>query len=342
MSNAEMNIVPFAAVNLIPPSDQLTPWLAVVNSVGVGHLQIVNNWVKGDRNFPYWANNLSNQQLWQLALSSMAGKPGALGFYTYDEPDDQSVIPTVFAQHVTMSTPGLIDFGVLKNSRQIFRWRDMSDVLSSDPYPVGVVPALDEIAFGATLSPPMMRTSIWTHETVRQVYGSRPVWMVLQMYLQGGVFPTYDQMKMQAYKAIINGATGILWWGFVSESGIEYEWYVANNHQPYFDFKRISQEVMGLESNLISPPQQQLLGSVSDNRIEYLVKESSTQIVIFASNFSEVPLGSVTFTLSPSAPSTTGPVQVYSENRTVNLNTGPSFTDSFNGYDVHVYILNHK
>jgi len=241
-----------------------------------------------------------------------------------------------------MSTPGLIDFGVLINSRRIFRWRDMSDVLSSDPYPVGVIPALDEIAFGATLSPPMMRTSIWTRETVRQVYGSRPVWMVLQMYLQGGVFPTYDQMKMQAYKAIINGATGILWWGFVSESGIEYEWYVASNHQPYFDFKRISQEVMGLESNLISPPQQQLLQSVSDNRIEYLVKESPTQIVIFASNFSEVSLGSVSFTLSPTAPATTGPVQVYSENRTVNLNTGLSFTDSFNAYDVHVYILNRK
>jgi hypothetical protein len=342
MLNAEMNIVPFAGINLIPPNDQLTPWLAAVNSVGVGHLQIVNNWVKGDRNFPPWASNLSNQQLWQLAVSSMTGKPGALGFYTYDEPDDQSVIPTVFAQHVSMSTPGLIDFGVLINSRRIFRWRDMSDVLSSDPYPVGVIPALDEIAFGATLSPPMMRTSIWTRETVRQVYGSRPVWMVLQMYLQGGVFPTYDQMKMQAYKAIINGATGILWWGFVSESGIEYEWYVANNHQPYFDFKRISQEVMGLEANLISPPQQQLLQSVSDNRIEYLVKESPTQIVIFASNFSEVSLGSVSFTLSPTAPATTGPVQVYSENRTVNLNTGLSFTDSFNAYDVHVYILNRK
>jgi hypothetical protein len=99
---------------------------------------------------------------------------------------------------------------------------------------------------------------------------------------------------------------------------------------------------MGLESLLISPPQQQLLQSVSDNRIEYLVKESPTQIVIFASNFSEVSLGSVNFTLSPTAPATTGPVQVYSENRTVNLNTGLSFTDSFNAYDVHVYILNRK
>jgi hypothetical protein len=339
MLNAEMNILPFAGVNLEPTNNQLLPWLEAVKSVGVGHLQIVNNWIEGDPDFPIWATGMDNQALWQLLTNAMNNQPGSLGFYTYDEPRTFQ-IPAAFDQHVSLLTPGEIGFGTLGSPQPVFRWRDMNDVLSCDPYPVGNPVGVDEAAEGATLTPPMMRTSMWTRETVSQVYGSRPVWMVLQLFDINGQFPTYAQMKMQAYKAIINGANGILWWGFVSEKGIEWEWYVENNPQPYLDFKQISQEVMGLKQVLILPSQQQLLASVSSNQIEYLVKESPTQIVIFASNFSDQPLGNVTFTLSQSAAVAAAPVTVYSENRTVPLNVGGTFTDNFNGYDVHVYTLN--
>jgi len=339
MLNAEMNIVPFAGINVEPSNNQLLPWLEAVNSIGVGHLQIVNNWVEGARGFPSWATGMDNQALWQLAANAMANQPGGLGFYTYDEPDPL-LIPQAFDQHVSLMTPGEIGFGTLSSVQPIFRWRDMNDVLSCDPYPVGQVPGADENALGATLSPPMMRTSLWTRETVRQVYGSRPVWMVLQLFELNGAFPTYAQMRTQAYKAIINGANGILWWGFVSEKGIEWQWYVQNNHQPYFDFKQISTEVMGLKPFLILPAQPQLLASVSNSSIEYVVKESPTQTVIFASNFSDQPAGSVNFTLASGVNVSSAPVQVYSENRTVPLNPGGTFTDTFNGYDVHVYILN--
>jgi hypothetical protein len=336
--NAEMSINPFSGVNIVPPTDQLTPWLEAVESVGVGHLQIVNDWVLGALNYPIWAQDMTSQQAWEVAAPIMNGKSGGLGFYTYDEPDTFR-IPIVFDQYESLSSPGTVEFGTLSSPHSTFRWRDISDVISCDPYPVGNVPASDETAEGATLSPPMMRTSIWTRATVQQVYSSRPVWMVLQLYVLNGEFPTYAQMRTQAYKAIINGANGILWWGFVSEKGVEYEWYVLNNHQPYFDFKRLSQEVMGLEPFLILPSQQQLLSSVSDSRIEYLVKENSNQLVIFASNFSDQPIGNVTFTLSPSVTGTVAPVTVYSESRTVPLNPGLTFTDNFNGYDVHVYTI---
>jgi hypothetical protein len=142
---------------------------------------------------------------------------------------------------------------------------------------------------------------------------------------------------MQAYKSIINGATGLVWWGFVSEKGIEYEWDVVGNQQPYFDFRRLSQEVMGLEPILISPPQPQLVASVSQSNIEYLVKEDSNRIVIFASNFSDATLPSVTFNLSSSA-TVSSPVQVYSEGRNLSLSR-LSFTDSFAPSEVHVYIV---
>jgi hypothetical protein len=337
--NAVMGILPFAGVNVEPSNNQLVPWLQALNSVGIGQLQIVNNWVEGAHGFPSWATGMDNQALWQMATESMNGKQGSLGFYTYDEPDP-FMIPTAFDQHVSLLTPGEIGFGTLASVQPVFRWRDMNDVLSCDPYPVGQVPGADEAAEGATLSPPMMRTSMWTRETVSQVYGSRPVWMVLQLFDLNGQFPTYAQMRTQAYKAIINGANGILWWGFVSEKGIEWEWYVEHNQQPYFDFQQISGEVMGLKQFLILPPQPQLVSSVSSPKIEYLVKSNGSQIVIFASNFSDQPIGNITFTLAAGSNVANAPVTVYSENRTVNLNGGTSFTDNFNGYDVHVYTLN--
>ena len=343
--DAEMSILPGAGVNATPSDDQLTPWLEADASVGVGHIQITNNWVQGNAARPIWANEMTDIQLWQLAASAMLGKPGGLGYYPYDEPQP-SMIPTVFAQYQVLSpgNPGSVTWGTLADPARVFRWRDTSDVLSCDPYPVGVGPNVLDAAYGATLSPPMMRTWIWTYWTEQQAYLSRPVWMVLQLYDLNNSFPTYEQMKQQAYNAIINGANGIMWWGFVSQQGLEYEWYVVGDQQPYFDFQQISGEVMGLESLLISPSQPTLVQSVSSSNVRYLVKASPTEIVIFASNVSEDPIGNVTFTLPSSVVPTAGStVQVYSETvsgatRTLPL-TNNTFTDNFNGYDVHVYIV---
>jgi len=231
----------------------------------------------------------------------------------------------------------------LANVSQVFRWRDVSDVMGCDPYPIGNIPNTDDIAFGATVPPAMLRTSVWTRETVRQVYGARPVWVVPQLFRVNAKFPTYEEMKLQVYKAIINGATGILWWGFVSEKGIEAEWYRYDDHQAYLDFKRISQEVMALEPLLISPSRPDLVMTVSNPAIEWLAKSDPEKVVIFASNFSETSLGNVTLKLASSA-GVGSRVEAYTENRTLPVSRGrkeepDSFTDSFNPYEVHVYIL---
>lgn len=341
MVNAEMSILPFAGVHIDSSNDQMTPWLDAADSQGVGHVQLTVSWFQGKKYRPAWARGIDDQQLWQMAANVMNGKPGALGYYPYDEPDTSS-IPSVYAQYNVLKqfNPGGITWGTLRTPHPVFRWRDVSDVLSADPYPIGMPPNYDDLSYGATTSPPMLRTSAWTRATVQEVYGHRPVWMVLQQFLISGQFPDYNQMKMQAYKAIINGATGIMWWGFVSDLGIEQEWFFLKNHQPYFDFQRLSQEVMALEPVLISPPRTDLVAAVSDSRIEYLVKADASKIVVFASNFTESSLGNVTFTLSPTATTTSTPVQVYSESRSVPLSAAPAFVDTFGPYEVHVYTIN--
>jgi hypothetical protein len=175
-SNVEMNILPFAGVRVTPARDELTPWLEALNAHGVGHLQIMNNWVEGSRGRPIWARDLSDPQLWHSVAAAMRGKAGGIGYYTYDEPMPDK-IPTVFAQSRALreDDPGSVTFGVLANVRQVFRWRDVSDVVGSDPYLIGNMLSTDDVAYGAKSSFAMLRTLVWTRETVRQVHGSRPV-----------------------------------------------------------------------------------------------------------------------------------------------------------------------
>jgi hypothetical protein len=115
----------------------------------------------------------------------------------------------------------------------------------------------------------------------------------------------------------------------------------------YSDFRKISREVMALEPTLLSPLRSDVVTSVSSPHLEYLSKTDETQIVIFASNFSEEPLGNVTVSLSPGASQLSASVEAYSEGRTLPLKRveqaqEASFTDSFGPYEVHVYRLIRK
>lgn len=347
--NAMTNFAPWSAMSPGPPAvfDQLDPAMQALQARGVGYIQTVNNWISGNQYRPNWATSLNDPQLWQLAATMMAGKSGGLGYYTYDEPP-LNLLPGVFAQNQTLreDNPGSVTWGALVTANQIYRWRDASDVVGADPYPVGIPEGVDEYALGnpevAATSPsyvaPTLRVTLWTKGTEQQVYNSRPVWMVLQLWRQWGQFPVYEQMKQSAYKAIIGGANGIMWWGFVSAAGMEEEVDTRGNLAAYTDFKRISTEVQALQPYLIATPQPQMLSSVSDPKIETLVKADSKEVVIFATSDSAAPVSNVTFNLSSLVQSSATSVTVYSEGRTLAF-SGNTFTDSFAPYEAHVYII---
>lgn len=350
--NTMTNFAPWSAMSPGPPAvyDYLDPALQALQARGVGYLQTVNNWVKTNRYRPSWAASLNDQKLWELAAKMLRGKRGALGYYTFDEPKLDE-LPLVFDQYKVLrdGNPGSVAYGALINSVQIFRWRDAADVIGCDPYPVGVPITADEYSLGLKLrmpslpfyEPPLLRVPLWTRETERQVDHSRPVWMVLQLFRQWGKFPTYDQMKSAAYSTIVNGANGILWWGFVSAQGIEGEWYTRHNQQPYYDFKRLSDEVTPLEPYLIAPSQPRFLKSVSDSKIETLVKADASQVVIFSDSLSPNAAKDVHFVLSEAAAGAHS-VEVYSEKRILPLDSTGSFTDSFAPYEAHVYLVKRR
>ncbi|HEV2287823.1 MAG TPA: hypothetical protein VGR81_02605 [Candidatus Acidoferrales bacterium] len=351
-TNALINFAPWSAMAPGPPAiyDQLDPALEALGHYGVGYLQTVNNWVKTNRYRPFWAGSLSDEKLWELAGKMMRGKRGGIGYYTFDEPKLEE-LPTVFDQYKVLreNNSGSVAFGALISANQIFRWRDAADAIGCDPYPVGIPINADEYALGLKLvmpvlplyEPPMLRVPLWTQETERQVEHARPVWMVLQLMRQWGKFPTYDQMKYSAYTSIIHGANGIWWWGFVSAQGIEGEWYARHNQQPYYDFKKLSDEVTALNSILILPARSGFVKLPNGSKIQILVKSDFSREVIFASNDSPTEAKDVRFSLS-NVPQGLQSVEVYSENRTLPIDAQDGFSDSFRPYEAHVYILKLK
>src|SRR5262249_14167522 len=127
--NAEINILPFAGVRVRDP-DQLTPWLQALDSRGLAHLQIVNNWMEGSRARPFWARDLSDESLGGMLTATMRNKPGALGYYTFDEPRPHKR-PAVLNQYrfLAANDPGSVAYGVLVDASQVFRWRDLTDAI---------------------------------------------------------------------------------------------------------------------------------------------------------------------------------------------------------------------
>ncbi len=261
-----------------------------------------------------------------------------LGYYSADEPSSGQLCG-VFKQYQVLKerNNGTISYGVFINPAQQRGWFDSADVFGTDPYPLGGGPVPDDALYGESDLRDrrhLPRSYGWTVDTVDAVKGSRPVWQVLQLFRLGGQFPNYKEMRAQAWKAIIGGADGILWWGFVYSVGIEAEWYERGNPQAYYDFKRISEEVTALEDILITPDVTGLVTSYNSN-IAFIVKKASQgNYVVMATNKTEADQNGVTFAVNAAIRS----LSLYKEGGNVSISAN-SFTDDFGPDDVHIYNL---
>jgi hypothetical protein len=309
------------------------------------HLQITNNLYADHPWRPIWAAGMTNDQMWR-ALAERLTDDGFLGYYTADEPDLFKVpMETVFGQYSVLRDADhnhpayVVHFG----PGSLSRWRDASDVFGVDPYPVGSGALPDDVLNGDSTLPVLGRVDYYTNEARAAVMDSRPVWMVLQLWTQGGKFPTYDEMRKMAWKAVVGGAKGILWWGFVSSVGVEHsEQFLragtcalpACSPTAYADFKRISTEVMDLESILLSDDVPGVVTCDNAN-VNLRVKLFGGSYYVFTTNRKSAPITAATFRLQGG---NTQHVEVYTENRTLTPSAN-AWTDGFAGQDAHVYIV---
>ena len=166
---------------------------------------------------------------------------------------------------------------------------------------------------------------------------AKPTLAVLQAWthrLRAGYILTEDEVRFQAYDAIINGADGLMWFG----------WHVwgETNDDTWNRTKEFVRDELGdpilypVLSADTSPHHNSV--SVNTDDIEFLLKEYNGQQYLFAANTSHSTTHSgVTFSgLSSHATS----AEVLFESRTVSCSGGQISGESFDVYGRHVYKLN--
>jgi len=126
----------------------------------------------------------------------------------------------------------------------------VTDVLGSDPYPVG----------GSNLSNTSRRTQI----TVGVAQSAKSVWMVPQS-MDWAVYhadrkqhpPTLDEMRNQAYQSIINGATGLIYYSYYDMMYEKYPRGKSTTNMDLFnrrwaDCTRLASEINGVIPVILS------------------------------------------------------------------------------------------
>lgn len=146
--------------------------------------------------------------------------PALLGWYTFDEPN-LSMLPRL-ERHQRWVEKEDVDhptWVVIANPYKIRRFVTCFDVVGADPYPIPFHPT--------------SQAAEWTAESMRQLEGSRPLWMVPQAFSWRTVhpkdktvrMPTPEEMRSMSWQCICEGATGIIfyeWWGLPRDPAVPF------------------------------------------------------------------------------------------------------------------------
>ena len=142
----------------------------------------------------------------------------------------------------------------------------------------------------------------------------------------------YADIRFQSYQAIVNGVTGLLYWGWhgaTQSSSDRVSWdtlktFIKNELGDSLFYPVLTAKTMNINID------------VSDiDKIEYLIKNYKNVIYLFSVNRDEKPLN-VTFS---GFSDITDSIDVLFENRKIYVNKG-SFNDNFTAYDAHIYKIN--
>ena len=170
------------------------------------------------------------------------------------------------------------------------------DVVSVDIYPVGEGSDLQESPFADR---GLASVGVFTRNLVAMVSVSgrqqKPVWMVLQAFGWGalgaasnpsekwrGRAPTYDEIRFMTFDAIINGATGVIYWGAP---------YLPKNDSTWESLKKVASELRSLEAVLTG----EILAAdhlvyIPNRNIEVALRKSAGEYYLLLANASPLAI----------------------------------------------------
>ncbi len=206
----------------------------------------------------------------------------------------------------------------------LIKYHGPSDILMPDPYP----------DFKRN-RPPRKGMDIMG-KFVEAAVRLRPTWVTPQAFdwslltwdqAHDSRGPTFDELRNQAYQAIIHGAKGIYWY---QHANIHYLY----NPEQKVGMPFLTKEIFALQEAVLSPGVKDGVSvSLSKERpFSYSLREAGGHFYLFSVNTSEDVL-EAEFALPGIG---AGEINVVSENRIVRLEN-ESFRDSFSKYETHIY-----
>ncbi|MFH1969599.1 MAG: discoidin domain-containing protein [Verrucomicrobiota bacterium] len=249
--------------------------------------------------------------------------PGLLAYYLHDEPEGHNVSPKLLASfsRVIKESDAYHPTIILGHTMGIKKFF-VSDIYMPDAY-IGCIQ-------GKTGDLRVVRTDMdLAMEVVRKRRGKGMIMATLKAIDYTGDdsdvrAPTFEEMRNSTYCAIVHGARGIFYYTYYGHSGVK------AYPECWEAVKMIGREMKYLIPVIFSDSPAPNV-EVSDKNIEILAKKYDGNIFIIALNTQPGNLRAQ-FTLSEDVAS----VSVLSEGRTIKAGKN-SFSDSFDGYAVHIY-----
>jgi Bacterial Ig domain len=291
-------------------------------------------------------------------VQTLASRPGNMGYYTADECKGH-LVDDVFAVYNRLRSldPSSLAFGALYPDSTISLWAEAADVISTDPYPNSVP------------GTPHSMVADTARATRLTVHDARPFATVLQFnnamsqvfdanHRNG--FPTKEEMRTDAYMAIVEGAKGLVWW---SISGGDQRGALTNAFGEFWtnpdkvalmnQLKAVVGEIADLEPVLITPDASGRLTGWTANGVPQAgldIPQATLRTkvkvgtgpqcaappcaYVLAYNYTNQSNVSAQFTWN-TAP---GQVRRYPDNAAVSV-SGNTFSDTFGPYQAKVYVV---
>lgn len=329
----ELNQIARAPINMIinywitgAPVSAIRAYTDAMRPFGIRFLATVNNFYPNNPNYPKSQACASRgpDALVSCYSSALAANPRVSGYYVQDEAAPSAIAPSFHQyQLIKANDPAGVTLAVLNAPQDLPLWRDSVDVLSVDPYPMWTPP------YNWSIVPD------WTRAAVAAVHGSRPVWTVIQFFKATSVssWPTEQQLFNMSWAAIVEGATGLLYWSH-GAGALAWVKDPAEHNRLYTELINVAEGISSLEPELLSVDTPVLASNSAQGTI--ITKEKSVPgrpRCIIAYNHSNSTTIS-TFTLKNPATA----ISALREDREIRLSeNGTIFSDTFEPFQARVY-----
>lgn len=266
-------------------------------------------------------------------VSVYKNNPAVLGWHPKDEPNQKALAPARKACEIIRkadpSRPIIINAA---NPRTFSALAKMTDVLMSCAYPV------------KTRSARLTQDTDWMDQAIEAVNNKKPVWWWIQAYEWKGdrrILPTVAQERCMTYMTLIHNVKGFCYFSYPQ---------MKRKEKPalWNSFKGLNAELKQLAPVILAvTPKQEIKVTPKGSRhflmkedkgtpLHYLLKQHKGKTYVFAANPTNKRV-EATFTL-PKLKRDFKLSVLFEKSKSPKV-TGNSFSDVFEGYGVHVYVI---